>query len=201
MKSVSVRGVLLLVSVLSCSARNPVESTMAPATTITVSGLGQKFVSAEPAQLRASFGETSLFDFGFMAGSGAASVGVNGRIGSADISAMTAALTIASGPAAVDVGFLQLNGVADAPSFDGGTIQLAFAANAVSGKIVPSTNDAAWTFSGKMVVTCWVPTSVLGMTQQTGGGTVASDGGAEPLVNDMMFATTQCASLRGIAGK
>jgi hypothetical protein len=88
---------------------------------------------------------------------------------------------------------------ADSPAAQSGTVDVSLANGKLSGTVkLTSPARLSGTLSGKLEVSCWVPTSTLSAVGADGGGTKANDG-SEALVEDTHLKTAACQQLRGLA--
>jgi hypothetical protein len=198
---VNKRHAVCLVSILTglgCSPREQAgHSSKGPTSVMEVDAMGRTLVSAVPAQLRAAFGKVSLLDFGFMVGDQNGSIGVIGRIPVSQANADSFVLPISTGPMMDGVSSVQVSNLATAPDLSTGAVTINITPNTVHGTIdLPSTAQS-WTFSGRIVVTCWVPATSLAGPSSNSGGTSADSA----LLSDDAFASSQCMPLRHWIGQ
>lgn len=171
-------------------------STMAPANVLEVDALGRKFTSTQPAQLRASMGSTSLLDFWFQVADGQGVISVNGRLRSADVGADVVTLSLSNGPTADGVVSVQPANIANVPDLGSGTLRLTMSPAAINGEVEISANGSAWPLSGKLLVSCWVPSAMLPNAQPSGGTSSST-----ALIDDAEFVSAPCVPFAKWAGR
>ena len=73
-----------------------------------------------------------------------------------------------------------------------GTCDVALAPGKVSGTATVTPSSLSASFSGDLVVSCWVPSSLLALPQPEAGAVYPINGGAEALYSDDLFVTDVC---------
>src|ERR1700690_4112447 len=135
-KALHVLLVALSIGSFGCSGReSTMPSSIAPANVFELDISGRKLVSPQPAQLRASLGNVSLFDFGFMTSDQSEAISVNGRLPITQVDADSFVLGISNGPMADGIASVQFSNIAGVPDLTGGTVRIGITPNAVKGEI------------------------------------------------------------------
>lgn len=200
-KIIQLKGIATaLIVVAGCSTAkdkaSESPSTMAPANALEFSALDRKFVSAAPAQLRAAMGSAAVIDFWFQVADPAGSIAVNARVRPTDVGVAPLLFSLSNGPIGDGVASVQPTNIPDAPNLDSGTVRINASAGAINGEVAIGAGGQVWPFSGKLLVSCWVPSSLVSGAPPSGG--TSGDGA---LVNDESFASTPCAPFATWAGK
>jgi len=179
--------------VLACQSNSSDPSSLPAQTRLRLDSTGGVFASVMPAHLKATFGATSMYEFG------ASLSGPKGDSWSA-----TALLTgdqVLSGRAAIlaaiggnGTGRIERSGTEVAVA-DSGTLDLQFAGGNLTGNVNVSPAILNGRLSGDLLVTCWVPASELGKQSPVTGGT----SGVDTILLDESMQTASCAPLRGLS--
>jgi hypothetical protein len=181
-----------------CASRHQDTSMAGPSNVIELDTPDHKLIGSQPAQLKASMGNSSLVDFGFAVGDGGAAIALHGRIPPADLGIGNVTLAITDGPTTDGFAASQISNISGVSSLVGSQLDLVITANHVSGDIRVPGLDQPWSFQGQVFVSCWVPRTALGGTQQPeAGGTNSSDA----LVADSEFISSACAPMRSWVGR
>jgi hypothetical protein len=200
-KAIQLKGIaaaLILAAGCTAGKNNGSDSpsTMAPSSVFELSALGRKFISATPAQLRASMGSASTVDFWFQVADPAGAITVNARLRPTDVGVASLLFSLSKGPMADGVASVQPTKILDAPNLDTGSVRMNVLPGAVNGEVTAGAGEQVWPFSGKLLVSCWVPGSLISGAPPSGG--TSGDGA---LINDEAFASAPCAPFAAWAGK
>lgn len=158
------------------------------------------FVGGSAAELKLTFGKTPLHDFSLAANR--KEVGVWGiRVPVSAEMATDGSGVVAVGSEGSGVGRVEISKAMGTPLIlaENGTAEIAFANGRVSGTVGVTPVQLNGTFSGDLIVACWVPASEMPGAQPSVQGTVSEDG-QEALVLDSGFSHAKCKPFRAIAG-
>jgi hypothetical protein len=174
-------------------SEGPGDFQAAPEDQMTVSSpLSETFVSASPARIKATLGDTALVSVGLSAHHGDELFTVIGMLAPETWGAKTVNLTASTGP--TDDGFASVQTSGIAPDLREGTISLTFGPGTIYGEMRLGASRALWTLTGTLSVECWIP-------RPAGVPVVNGVDGPGALIADATLADPRCAPFRALAGR
>jgi len=184
---------LPLLAVACQSNSNSSPSSAPPTTRLRLESTSGVFASAMPAQLKATFAGSPMYEFGAsLSGPKGDSWSATARLSGDQIlggHAIVSAATGGNGTARI------ARSGSEVVIADSGVLDLQLAGGKLTGTVSVSPELLNGAISGDLLVTCWVSAAELGKEAPIGGGTSTGDA----LLLDETMQTASCAPLRALA--
>lgn len=171
------------------------QATPSGSSIVSVSTPTKTYVSAEPAELKASFGGTPLFNLSISAARNGESWSIVAELPTDQVSSASGAVQITA--SAIGVGAANLtrtlpNGTTQQAS--GGTFSFTAAKGKITATVTAEPAELSATVQGSLAASCWVPR----MGDAAAQGTTSGDS-SDPLVQDASLSSSDCQMIQGWA--
>jgi hypothetical protein len=197
-RSATIRASLMAVAVSACGSTTGDEPIGPAPVRTTIEGHQGAYVGYDPAELKATFGSMPTYELTFTGARGGEVWSAIVRLRAEDVRPGLIKAAVEAAPLAEGKATVQVRPQGALLWGQTGQIALSLAKGHFSGSAEIQPESLAATFSGDLVVSCWVPRTDLPNAQQPGGGTIGNDGSVA-LVADADFQSARCSGLKALA--